>query len=271
MDQTKITFGRGYFHKYKSLTKNNLKHALEIIETLGIYCPKPSELNDEDEFRPIFTAAKLSEEGYRTEIEKWVRRCVSTREPVPTEEQIQSELNTLNQERLDSFAIQLSRQFYEEVNQKHRVVSMTNSPYNHHLWSEYSQDYSGICFELRLSPKFTTMYGVDYVNQPKVLDLASNEGFDQLRVVALTKNTKWSTEEEFRMVLSVPPIDGGPVVVNNRLHLLPHMFASIYFGYKIDPMHLQILLKAIMKSIPHVRRFIVYGGVPYKDVIAVRF
>ena len=271
MDQAKITFGRGYFHKYKSLAGNNLNHALEIIETLGIYCPKPSELNDEDEFRPIFTAAKLSEEGYRIEIERWVRRCISTRGFTPTEDQIQSELKALNQERLDAIAVELSKQFYEEVNTKHRVISMTNSPCNHHLWSEYAQDYSGICFEFRMSPWLATMYEVEYVNQPKLLDLASNADFEQLKVVALTKNTKWAAEEEFRIVLSVPPMDDGPVVVNNKLYLLPHMLTSVYFGFKVDPMHLQVLLKSIMKTVPHVRRFIVYGGVPYRDVIAVRF
>ena len=271
MDQTKITFGRGYFHKYKSLAGNNLNHALEIIEALVIYCPKPSELNDEDEFRPIFTASKLSEEGYRSEIEKWVRRCLSTRNPMPTEEQIQLELNALDQEKLDAIALELSKQFYGDVDKKHRVISMTTSPHNHHLWFEYAKDYSGICFEFRFSPRFTTMYKVDYVNQPKTLDLASNEDFDQLKVVALTKNLKWADEEEFRMVLSVPSIDDGPVVMNNKLQLLPNMLTSIYFGFKMDPNHLQVLLSSIMRAVPHVRRFIVYGGIPYKDVIAVRF
>ena len=271
MNQSKITFGRGYFHKYKSLAGNNLNHALELIKTLAIYCPKPSELNDEDEFRPIFTASKLSEEGYRVEIEKWIRRCVSTREPIPTEEQIQLELSALDQEKLDAIAIELSKQFYEDVDKKHRVISLTTSPHNHHLWFEYAEDYSGICFEFKLSPRFTTMYKVDYVNHPKALDLASNEDFDQLRVVALTKNTKWADEEEFRMVLSVPPIDDGPVVLNNKLQLLPHMLTSVYFGFKIDPLHFQVLLKALMKTAPHIRRFVVHGGVPYKDVIAVQF
>jgi hypothetical protein len=271
MDQTKITFGRGYFHKYKSLAGNNLNHALEIVETLTIYCPKPSELNDEDEFRPIFTASKLFEEGYKAEIEKWVRGCISTKGFTPTEDQIQSELKALNQERLDAIAVELSKQFYEEVNTKHRVISMTNSPCNHHLWSEYAQDYSGICFEFRMSPWLATMYEVEYVNGPKLLDLASNADYEQLKVVALTKNTKWADEEEFRMVLSVPPIDNGPALKNNRLYLLPNMLTSIYFGFKMDPMHLQILLQSIMKKVPHVSRFIVYGGIPHKDVIAVRF
>ncbi len=271
MDKVNITFGRGYFHKYKSLAGDNLRHALEIIEALAIYCPKPSELNDEDEFRPIFTASKLSEEGYRSEIEKWVRRCVSTRNPIPTEEQIQLELNALDQEKLDAIALELSKQFYEDVDKKHRIISMTTSPLNHHLWFEYGKDYSGVCFEFMFSPRFTTMYKVDYVNHPKALDLASNEDLDQLRVVALTKNIKWAAEEEFRMVLSVPPIVDGPVVMDNKLHLLPNMLTSIYFGFKMDPNHLQALLSSIRKVVPHVRRFIVYGGIPYKDLIAMRF
>lgn len=271
MDQTKITFGRGYFHKYKSLAGNNLNHALEIIEALAIYCPKPSELNDEDEFRPIFTAAKLSENDYKVEIEKWVRRCVSTRQPIPTEEEIQSELKALDQNRLDAIALELSKQFYEEVDTKHRVISMTNSATNHHLWSKYADDYSGVCFEFKMSPWFATMYEVDYVHHPKQLDLASNADFEMLKVVALIKDTKWADEKEFRMVISVPPIDDGPVIKNGKLQLLPRMHTAVYFGFKMDPIHLQLLLKAIMKTIPHVRRFIVYGGIPFKEVIAVRF
>jgi hypothetical protein len=62
MQNTKINFGRGCFHKYKSLEGINFDQALELIETLAIYCPKPSELND-DEFRPTFSVAQLSDAG----------------------------------------------------------------------------------------------------------------------------------------------------------------------------------------------------------------
>lgn len=122
-----------------------------------------------------------------------------------------------------------------------------------------------------MSPWLATMYEVEYVNQPKLLDLASNADFEQLKVVALTKNTKWADEEEFRMILSVPPIDGGPVVRDDKLQLLPNMLTGIYFGFKIDSNHLQVILSSIMRAVPHVGRFIVYGGIPYRDVIAVRF
>jgi hypothetical protein len=63
MQNTKINFGRGCFHKYKSLEGINFDQALELIETLAIYCPKPSELNDDDEFRPTFSVAQLSDAG----------------------------------------------------------------------------------------------------------------------------------------------------------------------------------------------------------------
>jgi hypothetical protein len=63
MQNTKINFRRGCFHKYKSLEGINFDQALELIETLAIYCPKPSELNDDDEFRPTFSVAQLSDAG----------------------------------------------------------------------------------------------------------------------------------------------------------------------------------------------------------------
>jgi len=223
----------------------NLKHAVEIIRFLQIYCPRPSELNDEDEFKPTFTASDLSVNAYRVEIEKWVRRCLAARKFTPTEEQIQVELRSLNQEKLNAIALELSKQFYDEINQRHRVISMTNSPFNHHLWSVYAQDYTGICFEFKISPWLTTMYKVEYEDFSKTLDLASNQDLDQLRVVALTKHAKWKAEEEFRMVLSDPPVEGGPLLYQNKLQLFPHMLSGIYFGYKIDYSHLKILLKDI--------------------------
>ncbi len=48
MQNTKINFGPGRFHKYKSLEGTNFDQVLELIATLAIYCPKPSELNDGD-------------------------------------------------------------------------------------------------------------------------------------------------------------------------------------------------------------------------------
>ena len=269
MQNTKINFGRGCFHKYKSLEGINFDQALELIETLAIYCPKPSELNDDDEFRPTFSAAQMSDIGYRNQVEKWVQRCLTKSNPMPTEDQIEVELQALTQERLDAIAIEMSKQFYEAVNEKHRVISMTNSPINHHLWSAYAQNYSGVCFEFEISPWLTTMYEVQYSNEPKNLDLASDAELEQLSVTALTKHVDWSDEKEFRMVLTDPPVEGGPTILNNRLHLLPEMFSGVYFGYRIERKKRDALLMSIEKSIPHAKRYLVYGGIPYRYVAAV--
>jgi hypothetical protein len=270
MEKTKIKFGRGFFYKYKSLEGCNFDQALELIETLAIYCPKPSELNDDDEFRPTFSGAQLSDMGYRNKVDKWVRRCLNKSNPVPTEAQLQAELQALTQERLDAIAIELSKQFYQEVNQKHRVISMTNSQLNHHLWSAYAKNYSGVCFEFEISPWLTAMYEVQYSNEPKKLDLASDAELEQLNVTALTKHVDWSEEKEYRMVLTDPPVEGGPTILNNRLYLLPKMFTGVYFGFRIERMERDALLRAIEKSIPHAKRYLVYGGVPYRNVAAVK-
>ena len=266
---TNINVGRGCFHKYKSLEGSNFDQALELIETLAIYCPRPSELNDDDEFRPTFSAAQLSDKGYRNQVEKWVRRCLTKSNSIPTEVEIKAELLALTQERLDAIAIELSKQFYDEVNKKHRVISMTNSPLNHHLWSEYAKNYSGVCFEFEISPWLTTMYEVQYSDEPKKLDLASDADLQQLSVTALTKHVDWSDEKEYRMVLTDPPVEGGPTILKNRLHLLPQMFTGVYFGFRIERNQRDALLRSIEKSIPHAKRYVVFGGVPFREVVAV--
>lgn len=58
---TTINVSREYFHKYKCLEGSGFHQLIELIKTLAIYCPKPSELNDEEEFRPVFSAAQLSD------------------------------------------------------------------------------------------------------------------------------------------------------------------------------------------------------------------
>lgn len=269
MSETTINYGKGYFYKYKSLEGCKFEQALELIEMLAIYCPKPSELNDEDEFRLTFSAAQLSDRIYRNKVENWMRRCLNKSNHELTEVQIQAEFKALDQERLDAFAKELSKQFYEELNEKYRVISMTNSALNHHLWSMYAKNYSGVCFELDISPWLTTLYEVRYSNELKNLDLASDIDLEELNLTALTKNVDWSAEKEYRMVLTNPPVEGGPTILNNRLQLQPIMFTGVYFGFRIEREQRDVLLRSIKKSIPHAKRYVVYGGIPYRDVAAV--
>ena len=266
----KIVLGNGYFHKYKSLKGENFLHVIEIIRTLSIYCPRPEELNDDEEFRPQFVLGDLSSSEYLKKIEQWVRRCLARRDPIPSESQIQGELKILNQIKLQEYADQLTTSYYKAVNARHRVISMTTSPLNEYVWNEYADQYAGVCFEFIIPKNFVPLYGVDYVQEPKKLDLAGEDEFEQLMITALTKDAKWKDEKEYRLVLSDPPIEGGPSLRKGMLHLMPGMISSIYFGFRMDPVNERRLIKELNKRLPEVKKYRVYSGIPYKEVFSLR-
>ena len=263
-----VEMGRGYFYKYKSLTSELLPHTVEIIKDRKIFCPKPSQTNDkEEEFRPSVTVGDYSDPIYKARVHKWVRRTVARSKPVATEAQIQHQLSILTQNDLEGYAKQLEPEYHREIENRYRILSLSDIPDNHHLWANYADNYAGICFQFFFTPKFSTVYRVQYVKRRPNWDLVCDQGMETLSATALTKLEKWQDEREYRMVMSEPALPYGPVLIDQKLALPINLFAGIYLGHRITQENKNIILKLAKQHLPSVPIYEVAETMPVKRIL----
>ena len=189
-----------------------------------------------------------------------MRRIVTRSNPQPTEAVIQHQLSILTQDNLESYARQLEPLYHEEIERKYRLLSLSDSPDNHHLWVNYSDNYAGICFRFFFTPAFASVYRVNYVkNRPK-WDLVSEQDMETLSNTTLTKMDSWKDEREFRMVLSESSLPYGRKLIDQKLVLPLEVFFGIYLGYRINKSNKNLIIDSIRQSLPHAPIFSVAEG-----------
>lgn len=231
--QAHVTLRRGRLYKYKSLKGFSYDHVCEILRDSVIYIPRPSQLNDPMECRPLMAIGDIGDPTYRSKVNAWVRRCVTHRIPPPTEKQIQQELAQLTQQRLEGLIREATALYHHEVDARYRILSLSDSLTNHHLWYEYADNYEGVCLEFFVDPMLGSAYQMIYRDEVPFLDITNNEGFDALILTALVKRLQWQRESEYRLVFGDPPIPGDPPLINQRLQFPPNLLTSVIFGQNI--------------------------------------
>jgi len=257
-----IELFRGPLYKYKSLAGREFERTVEILRDNRIYCPKPSQLNDELECKPDLVIGDFNDPAYKANVEAWVRRCVRHRSVEPTEEEIQQELAQLTSEKLRHMAGETAPEYHGAIDQQYRIVSLALSPANSHLWWNYADQFRGVCIQLHLTP-WITAYRVRYSDTVPILDLVDDEGFGALDMTALRKRVKWAPEDEARLILREPSLPEDPVLVNQMLAFDPQRIKAVVFGYRTDPAKKQAITDAIQgRGIP---LYIAAGGVPFKE------
>jgi hypothetical protein len=259
-----LTMRRGSLYKYKSLRDPHFDHVIEIIRDCMIYVPRPSQLNDPDECKPQQLIGDISAPSYRPKIEAWVRRCVAHRVPPPSEAEIQIELQQLKQDHLEELTKEATLSYHQAVEERYRILSLTDSKENHHLWSAYADNYAGICLEFFVDPIFGSAFQVQYADTIPAFDITNNENFDALVATALTKRLKWSEEREYRLVFGDPPIKGDPPLLNQKFRFPSSLLRSIIFGYRVSKEHRGHLVELIKAEAPHMGVFEASGGPPFQ-------
>ena len=131
------------------------------------------------------------------------------------------------------------------------------------MWSHYAKSHTGFCLEFDTSIEpFNKARKVEYqtgfpsINPAKAfLDPDSSEALK----LALTKYKKWEYEKEWRLVHKE----------RNKLFGYPtEALTAIYFGAKINPAHLEILILLLQGQNPHVA---FYNGRKSKTQFKVEF
>lgn len=260
-----VTLRRGHLYKYKSLAGGNFAHTLEIIEQSLIYCPRPAELNDPEECRPDFVLGNIADPAYRPRVDAWVRRCVMHRPEPVTEEQIQSELAQLTQQRLEALVAEANAEYHKAVDLRYRILSLADSSKNDHLWVHYADNYAGVCLQFFVDPMFGTAYQMRYSDTVPALDITDNDGFSALNMTALVKRMRWAAEGEYRLIVGDPPIPGDPPLEAQKLRFAPKLLTGILFGHRVPPRERERLENAFL-AVPFRRDvFTVFGGVPFRS------
>jgi len=208
-----------------------------------IYCPRPEQLNDPQECKPQMVIGDIADPAYWPKVEAWVRRCVSHRVPPPDEKEIQAELAGLTQRKLEELVKQSADSYHREVNNQYRILSLSNSVKNHHLWTKYADSYKGVCLDFFVDPMLGSAYAVSYTDEYPALDITNNEGFDAMRQTLLVKRTQWEAEGEYRMVFKEPPMEDDPALVHQRLQFPEPLLKGIIFGAHVAEDHRRFLKK----------------------------
>lgn len=247
-----INLRKGRHYKYKSLATSPIDHVIEILRDSKIYFPRPSELNDREEGKPQLVVGNISDQSYRPNVEAWFRSCVSDRKPTaPDERQIQSELSQLSQAKLESMAVEVEDAYKLAIEDRYRILSFGCSPFNRHLWNEYSSAFNGVCIEFNTDSNFGTVYKVSYSDAPRQLDLTSNDDFEHLRLTVLVKSLRWKDEDEARMILGEPPVDENQPILANQYYAFPaDQLTGLFIGHKVNSSQQEELL-ALARSRPN--------------------
>lgn len=254
LKQAHLTLRRGTLYKYKSLKGDNFDHVIEIIRDSLIYCPRPSQLNDDKECKPKMLIGDISDPTYGPCVESWARRCISHREPQPTEEQIRRELASLTQDKLNSMINEATESFHVEVNRRYRILSLADSVTNDYLWVNYANNYEGVCLGFFVDPLFGSAFQVAYTDTIAAFDITKNNGFNSLYWTMLIKQTRWEKEKEFRLIFGEPPMGEDQPLENQKLRFDPPKLISITFGHRVSKQHKQILQNLILSQ-PYKRSF----------------
>jgi len=135
IDNSGLVMARGLLYKYKSLeNEKQINYVIELITKQKIYCPKPSQLNDDKEFKPELVIGDLTDTVYLSKVRQWAEKIMSNRHPRPSEEEIQNELSTLTESKLRKLAEESTNDYRQSLNDRFRVVSLSTTPNNQHLW-----------------------------------------------------------------------------------------------------------------------------------------
>ncbi|MGV0953100.1 MAG: DUF2971 domain-containing protein [Fluviibacter sp.] len=239
-----INLRNGSHYKYKSLATSPIDHVIEILRDNKIYFPRLSELNDKEEGKPQLVVGNISDPSYRPNLEAWFRRCVSDRnQTAPNEQQIQAELSQMSQEKLEAMVVRVDEAYKLAIEERFRILSFGCSPFNRHLWNEYSSAFNGVCIEFNTDSHFGTVYKVSYSDAPRHLDLTGKDDFEHLRITVLAKSLHWKDENEARMILGDPPVDGEqPILVNQYYEFPADRLTGLFIGHKVSSSQQEKLL-----------------------------
>jgi len=138
----------------------------------------------------------------------------------------------------EKFARNLGERLQEAVNQKKRILCLTEDYNNPLMWAHYADSHKGFCVEYRqadLEKLNVELKRVEYCERPDQIDLSAldnkfgNEEMKKVEKLLFCKSKEWSYEKEWRALLTVDKAS-----IDKKYILKPCPPCSIYLGVKMN-------------------------------------
>ena len=191
-------------YKFKDLSVPQLPaHFYQIVLYNTIWCAKPDDLNDEEEFRfKIDYKPSSSTTGLLSQV---ITKYKATNYLPPQ----LSASSVIERNKLEEIAIPIIDDLIKKCRDTIGIVSFSITKTDDHLWSEYGGKGNGVCIEMNIPDSLVnkSYWPVSYVPE-KIFHIDSflesalfeDRTFNTYRNILLTKKKRWSQEEEIRFI-----------------------------------------------------------------------
>lgn len=218
-------------YKYRNFETNiNYKNHFELLNDGLVYLAKPNDFNDPFDCQiPInydeFIQDPNALTNYITqEFKKNPQRFVSTN--------LETAISNAKIGNLSDpvFVKNYKNHMINHLNESFGVLSLSKEYDNINLWSHYSYGHTGFCFGIN-TKKLLELYTIDgsispvnYLsNYPIISPL--DDGIGALKVQLFSKSKSWSTEKEYRLIMT--GFGGKTLDISETIE-------NIYLGCKIS-------------------------------------
>lgn len=233
--------GMQTLYKFRSVRGDSLDHVIETIQQSRIYFPSPSQFNDPFDCAPRFELSRKADDPifveeaqrYRSE---WMKAESLTEEQAKRREAEEGVPH-------DQLPMVIREQVRRDIASSVRIFCLSGRRDHPLLWSHYADSHRGVCLHFSTDSllksdtnPFRYARRVDYREErtPFFIPLADNSGTDLADIIAYTKASFWSYEEEYRIVCHGAP-DFSFQLDEGFLSFYPPYLEGISFGLKIEP------------------------------------
>lgn len=208
--------------KGKYLYKYSGEKGITYLETIllknELFFPRPSQLNDPAEGRPMLSKPSRNRLiTYLTNFYISSRPNLSDQEKIYHFEQIAA---TVDKFGIDLLHKEMSQILHEQLDNNHRVYSLSKRWNNMNLWAMYADNHKGYCIEYLNDGVFRSAYEVKYADTINAIDISNKETLNAL--FFFHKKQDWIGEEEVRIVT--------PSTVKMPLEIEPELVVSVIIG-----------------------------------------
>lgn len=191
-------------YKFKDLSdKDKHSHFYQIVLKNTIWCAKPADLNDEEEFRfKIDYKPSSSTTGLLSRV---ITKYKATNY-LPSQ---LSAFSVISHNKLEEITIPIIDDLIKKCRDTIGIVSFSITKTDDHLWREYGGKGNGVCIEINIPDSLInkSYWPVIYV-QEKIFHIDSflesalfkESALKTYRNILLTKKKRWSQEEEIRFI-----------------------------------------------------------------------
>ncbi len=216
-------------YKFRSFDPERPDRLARIFTHHELYFPKPAELNDPFECRPIARPPRLNSWADRWRVERSARKLL-VKYGTPKKLAKARAKSATDPEFMKLRAQEMTDQLPVDM-QEYRICSFSATWEPILLWSHYADAHRGICIGFSVNnDDMGSAMQVSYSEELPSIEYFDRNEEETLKALILTKSSAWRYEEEFRMVSKEPPIHPQIQLVNQRYNFPANRLVEVILG-----------------------------------------